>query len=347
MERIIIFVERKKDLELIKGYIDQKYEVVEGSADFLEEPFDMAIFDLGFLERLKENALKRKEGDELVFLPYLIITEEQNYRSIPEWVWEVADEAMISPFERLKLEKRLEVLLRTRSYSKKLKKANDLKDLFMDIMHHDLGNPLAITKGFLEALLEEEKDPERINELRISLRSINRAFEIIDDSKKLSKLVGTKKVDFRDLYLDEVIASSIENLKPEIEKAGMVIENRIKGIMEFHGNKVIEEVFDNLISNAIKYGKDGKRIILENEEIGSNWRIKIIDFGEGIDDEFKKGLFQRFSRKEKKGIKGSGLGLAIVKRIADLHNGSIWVEDNIPHGSVFVVELPKNTDNLV
>jgi signal transduction histidine kinase len=72
--------------------------------------------------------------------------------------------------------------------------------------------------------------------------------------------------------------------------------------------------------------------------------VSFADEGGGIPDVFKKTIFDRFERHDKKGVKGTGLGLAIARRIVDLHAGSIWVEDNAAGGCTFRVLLPKHTE---
>jgi signal transduction histidine kinase len=125
-------------------------------------------------------------------------------------------------------------------------------------------------------------------------------------------------------------------------KADMEIENRITESMPVKANKIIEEVFANLISNAIKYARDGKKIIVKGEDRDPFWNIMVIDFGEGLKNTEKSMIFDRFCRLEKKGVKGSGLGLAIAKKIVELHRGGIGVEDNPQGGAVFIVEIPKS-----
>ena len=121
----------------------------------------------------------------------------------------------------------------------------------------------------------------------------------------------------------------------------MRTENNVHVSIPIRANKIIQEVFANLISNAIKYASEGKRVVVEHEDKGDSVRIKVTDFGEGIADPYKAGIFDRFKRKGKKGVKGSGLGLTISKKIVELHRGKIWVEDNRAGGAVFVVEIPK------
>jgi signal transduction histidine kinase len=104
---------------------------------------------------------------------------------------------------------------------------------------------------------------------------------------------------------------------------------------------MISDVFENLVSNAIKYGRPGGVIRIDVRDGGDRWRVEVADTGDGIADADKEKLFTRFERLRKEGVKGTGLGLAIAKRIVDLHGGSIWVEDNPGGGAVFCVALPK------
>jgi signal transduction histidine kinase len=104
---------------------------------------------------------------------------------------------------------------------------------------------------------------------------------------------------------------------------------------------MLEDLFSNLVSNALKYASEGKMIEIGIRDTDDSWTVHVKDWGKGIEDEYKEKIFTRFKRLDKGGVKGSGLGLAIAQRIVDLHQGDIWVEDNPEGGSVFFVRLPK------
>jgi len=222
-----------------------------------------------------------------------------------------------------------------------LEQSNNSKDLFLDVMRHDLLNPIGVTSNFVELLLDDETDPEKVEVLKAIKRSLSKAVELVEDATKLSKLGSTENLELRDLDLRDVVEEVVEDFIPLASRAGMRIENNITRSMHARANKIIGEVFANFISNAIKYAPEGKKIVIEGEESDKFIRIKVMDFGSGIKDEDKESIFERFTRRDKKGVKGSGLGLAIAKKIVELHNGKVWVEDNSPSGAVFVVELPK------
>jgi PAS domain S-box-containing protein len=228
-------------------------------------------------------------------------------------------------------------------YSKELEESNRMKELFTDIMHHDLLNPLSISRSYVELLSEKETSPSKIADLEIIGKNLTKGMELIESATMLSKLESLERIEFEELDLKNVIKKVIENFGSLAEKSDMKIENNVTQSMPVRANKIIEVVFNNFISNAVKYAIEGKRIVVEGEENEDSWRIKVTDFGEGIRDSDKAAIFERFQRMEKKGVKGSGLGLAIAKRIVELHNDRIWVEDNPEGGTIFVAEIPKST----
>ncbi|VVB89351.1 Methanogenesis regulatory histidine kinase FilI [uncultured archaeon] len=228
-------------------------------------------------------------------------------------------------------------------YAHELEESNHIKDLFTDIMHHDLLNPLATAKGFIELIKETEASPDKAKCVEIIERSLEKSMELIDSATKFSKIESLESIEFEDMDLSDLIREVVENFDQEAAKKRATIENNICQSMQIRANKIIEEVFVNLISNAIKYAPEG-RITLEGEDGGVFYRVRVIDSGEGIKDEDKDMIFERFRRKEKKGVKGTGLGLAIARKVVELHKGRIWVEDNPEGGAVFVVDIPKHLE---
>lgn len=237
------------------------------------------------------------------------------------------------------LEKKVEArTLELMEYSRKLEESNNLKDLFRDIMHHDLSNPLGVIRGLAEDRLEDDPDDK---DLRLIYNNCSRSIELIEDAIRFSKLETIKELEFEELDIMDIIQRTVKCLKPLSDEAGIEIENKITSPLPIQGNEILTEVFENILSNAIKYASPGKKVLIAGEEFDENIRIRFIDFGAGIKDEDKEVIFERFRRVYKEGVRGSGMGLAIAKRLVDLHRGRIWVEDNPDGGAVFVVELPK------
>ncbi|WP_456475827.1 sensor histidine kinase [Candidatus Pyrohabitans sp.] len=224
-----------------------------------------------------------------------------------------------------------------------VEEAGRIKKLFLDILRHDLLNPAGVIDNYIDLLLEDARRSEK-NDLLAMKRAARKLLEIIDDATKFAKLENVTP-DFKEVDLDKILREVIEDFKPVFEEAGMKVEYRSRGSLPLRASVLLYDVFANLLGNAIKYAREGGRVIIEVEDEGDSCVVRVKDFGEGVPDEFKEVIFERFKRKEKRGVKGSGLGLAIVKRIVEMHGGEVWVEDNSPKGAVFVVRLPKSAED--
>ncbi|MGM0771446.1 MAG: ATP-binding protein, partial [Halobacteriota archaeon] len=229
-----------------------------------------------------------------------------------------------------------------KKYAEDLEHSNELKELFSDIMRHDLLNPAGIVKGYTDLLLEMEED-EKKHEIVLTIdRNNKKLIDMIENAARFARLDNFEDIEFQRTDLANIIESVIGNFSPDIEERQMIVEFGHEGEYPVKANPMVEDVFSNLLSNAIKYSSDSERIIIDISDAGDEWKVSVTDFGEGVPDENKPELFQRFKRVTKKGIKGTGLGLAIVKKIIDLHGGTVGVEDNPEgRGSIFWVTLDK------
>jgi len=230
-----------------------------------------------------------------------------------------------------------------RKRTTELMQSNRLKDIFTDIMRHDLLNPIGLIRTHAELLAEEELDGVARQDVEEILHNANKAVEMIDSASRLAKLEATEEMEYEEVDVGELLDEAARDLKPIAEEKKIEIENLAKGKRYPAGaNKVIYDVFSNLISNAIKYSPEGSKVTLGIEDEGGSWKIYVKDQGEGVPDEYKKEIFDRFLRMHKGAVVGTGLGLTIVKKIVEMHDGRVWVEDNPEGGSIFYVTLPKH-----
>jgi PAS domain S-box-containing protein len=298
------------------------------------------------MERIAMEVQKHAEnGDERFQQEYRILTKNGAVRWIDDrTVIERDRDGRVTHYQGIIIDitERKKVEEAIKKYAQELEESNSIKELFIDIMHHDLINPLTAASGFIELLKEDEIKSRKRVYLETIERNLVKALELMESATRLSKLESSKSIELTDMDLEKVINEVTGNMSPLAADAGMKIENKINMSILVRANKIIEEVFANIMSNAVKYASSGKRIVLDCEKREGCWNIRVMDFGEGIEDRDKKPIFDRFHRLEKKGVKGSGLGLAIASRIMELHNGRIWVEDNPEGGAVFVVEIPKH-----
>ncbi len=221
-----------------------------------------------------------------------------------------------------------------KKYAKKAEEKSRMKELFLDILRHDLLNPLGIVKNIAEFLPESD---EKI----IIKRNIKKAIEIIENSAKLAKIEAIKEIDIERCDIGKILEEVVKDMKHYAEEKNIKIEYVYRETIIEANKNLLREVFLNLIDNAIKYSPEGSAIIIEVNEDDKFVTVAVKDYGIGVPDEFKEVIFDRFKRLSKKGVKGTGLGLTIVKKIVELHRGRVWVEDNKPKGSIFYVKLPK------
>ncbi len=225
-----------------------------------------------------------------------------------------------------------EYIYQIREYIKQIERSNMFKELLLDILRHDILNPLTVIKNVAYTLEKEKAE--------LTLRNVKKIEEIIRRATIYGKLESVEELEFEQANLVEVINRALEAVKNLVNEKQIEMKV-IKGKDSYYADVSpwIEEAFVNLISNAIRYSPKGSSVEIFLSEDKENVKIGIADFGHGIPEEEKPYIFERFGKG--KASKGLGLGLAIVKRIIELHNGKIWVEDNKPKGSIFYVKIPK------
>lgn len=228
-----------------------------------------------------------------------------------------------------------------KQYREELEHSTKMKELFNDIITHDLLNPTGAIIHAKELLDDEDVASEK-ELLEIIERSAKKQMEIIELAKVLSKLQNLEELDKKSHDLGDVIDNALDDTSHLFEAQDIKVENKISEPAPILANKIIISVFHNILSNAAKYTPKKSAVSVDITNDKENWIVSVKDQGEGVPDKYKETLFDRFVRRKKEGVKGTGLGLAIARRIVEIHGGRIWVEDNPEGGSVFKVRLMKN-----
>ncbi|KXS43508.1 MAG: multisensor signal transduction histidine kinase [Methanolobus sp. T82-4] len=232
--------------------------------------------------------------------------------------------------------------IKLQEYASQLERSNELKDLFTDVLRHDLLNPAGLIKSFSELL--EDTDPND-RQKRI-IESINRStvklIELIEGASQLAKLGAIDKIAFVKCDITSMIQDVVNNYVPDMDKKDIVLADLPESTFHALANPMIEGVFTNLLSNAIKYSPNGSIIKIKIDNSGDKLKVSFIDQGDGIPGIERSNIFERFKRLHKENVQGSGIGLAIVKRIQDLHDEEVGVTDNPEgKGSIFWFTLKK------
>lgn len=229
-----------------------------------------------------------------------------------------------------------------------IRKLETIRSDFVANVSHELKTPLTSIKGFVETLLEgalDEKENNR-NFLKIIQDHAERLNNLVEDLLSLSHLESKEIVlNKKSLNLRQQLEEVISGFKSQLKKMNVEIKNDLSvGIMVDVDRDRIEQVFTNLIDNAIKFNKEKGFVMIYGEETNDKVRITVEDSGIGIPERDIPRIFERFYRVDKarsRELGGTGLGLSIVKHIIELHNGSVGVESTEGFGSKFWFVLPK------
>jgi two-component system phosphate regulon sensor histidine kinase PhoR len=214
---------------------------------------------------------------------------------------------------------------------------------------HELRTPLTSIKGYAETLLGGAlKEDVAFQFVEVINRHADRLTKIVEDLLTLSKIESKEfSLKLEPLSLHELIGGALEIIKEEAGKKGVSLScnEPLSSLFTFGDRKSIEQVFTNLLDNAIKYGREGGNIkISVRENTTAEIQVSIQDNGIGIPKEDLPRIFERFYRVDKgrsKELGGTGLGLSIVKHIVQAHGGKVWAESQIGKGSTFYFTLPK------
>lgn len=226
---------------------------------------------------------------------------------------------------------------RFRELATELQEANDLKELLLDIITHDLRNPAGVIRGVIEMALEERPRDEGLQLIQQSSEALSR---VIESASTLSRLSIGESIQLEEMDLVPVIHECIESFNSQLDTAGMSVDTDLPESLPVQANPVISEIFANYLSNAVKYANRGGRVSLRGRISGEHVVCECMDWGRPIPDQERERIFQRRTQLESSDKKGSGLGLAIVKRIADAHGAKVGVRPNGSAGNVFYLELP-------
>jgi len=221
-----------------------------------------------------------------------------------------------------------------------------MKRDFVLNLTHELKTPLTAIKGFVETL-EDEEEIKNKNYIEIIKRHIDRMDKLVSDLLTLSELEeGGKNLKFERVNLVEILMSVIRIFKEKILSKNLNMNIEIeKKIPEFKGEKFkLEQMFINLIDNAMKYTDEGS-IDIELSYFKKKELIifKISNTGPNIPEESLSRIFERFyvvDKSRSKKVGGTGLGLSIVKHVVQIHNGNITVMNRDKCGTEFIIKIP-------
>lgn len=222
-----------------------------------------------------------------------------------------------------------------------LSKSEILKSDFISNVSHEIKTPVAVIKNY-SVLLEKESDPEKRAQYRRELvRASNRLSNLVGNILKLNKLENQELiVEKKAFRLDGALEEAIVAFESQIEKKELEIECDLEEISIVSSESHLEIVWNNLISNAIKFTEKGGKVGVSCKWVDGMATVEISDTGCGIDAETGKHIFDKFYQGDTSHSgEGNGLGLALVKKVIDTLGGEISVKSELGKGTTFTVRL--------
>ncbi|HEY7058978.1 MAG TPA: GAF domain-containing sensor histidine kinase, partial [Vicinamibacterales bacterium] len=225
--------------------------------------------------------------------------------------------------------------------------ANRLKDEFVSIVSHELRTPLNAMVGWTTMLQNGSLDQATSARALQSIHdNATRQAKLIEELLDLSRLKsGRMTLDMEDIDLHDLLRGIVESIIPSVAAKGLELQMPSVPALRVHGDpRRLEQVFFNLLGNALKFTPRGGRITVSVRVVEGAAEIRVNDTGAGIDPAFLPHVFDRFRQADShtaRAYDGVGLGLSIAKELVEAHDGRITAESaGTGCGSTFVVVLP-------
>ena len=250
--------------------------------------------------------------------------------------------------EKTAAEELSKIYERERKAREEATEANRAKDFFLTLVSHELRAPLNAIMGWSKILLSKEVDDEtRRNALETIERSAQVQAKLINDLVDSARVASGKlRLEYRPTDLFKLVRGAVQAHQPAAtaRELEFTFSADREDLVVFADANRLQQVFGNIISNAIKFTEPGGKVSVELTSDDSTATVRIADTGQGIKADALTAIFRQFSQGQSESGKNSagfGLGLSIAKILAERHGGTITAESDGPgRGSAFTVRLP-------
>jgi signal transduction histidine kinase len=296
-----------------------------------------------------------KTSERFRHIPIILITALGSKEDLASGIEAGADDFLAKPVNDLELRARVRSLLRIKKQYDELQAALRLREDLARMIVHDMRTPLTAILGFSDLLqfkgnlsAEDLEEVKMISNNALRLNSFLNDMLIVAKMEEAGQLILNRTLAdvnhlVRQVHEDQALVASLKKINIELD---LPSESRPVSL----DANLFQRVLDNLLSNAVKFSPVESTVIVrvdypeatsEPLPAEAKLRIRVLDEGPGIDQEHRDRIFDKFEVVELKrsDTRQIGLGLVFCKMVVEAHQGRIFVEDNMPAGSVFTVEI--------
>lgn len=307
---------------------------------------DVMMPDMDGLEtcrRIKANETWRN-------IPVIMVTALSSKEDLARSLDAGADDFLSKPVNGIELRARVRSMLRIKEQYDALQSTLQLREDLSNMVVHDLRNPLTSIILANQMLLLQSNltdfSLQRLNLIQKAAKDLN---SMVDDLLMLAKMDSGKLIlNLTEVDLHQLITATLTAAKPIAETRQLYLESRLPPQQRLFplDASLFQRVLDNLLSNAIKFSPNHSTIIVSLEylepsaEFVKAAKLQVIDEGPGVTQEMRDRIFNKYEIGEKvDSAKQIGLGLTFCKMVIDAHGGQISVENNIPQGAIFTIQI--------
>lgn len=246
----------------------------------------------------------------------------------------------------LRLRSQAKELEKERQINEKLRNIDKLKDQFLANTSHELRTPLNGIIGLSEALIDQENQPEKRENLKLIISSGKRLSSLVNDILDFSKLQTHEiRLQQKAIGLRSLVELVLRIHQPLVGGKDLRLENAISEELPpvLADEDRLQQILFNLVGNAVKFTESGQVLVGAKESKKGELTISVEDTGIGIPENKRGAIFQEFEQADgsiSREFAGTGLGLSISKSLVELHGGQMWLESEIGKGSTFFFSLP-------